>query len=748
MNRYDLALAGLLAGTVPLAAQTEWQRQPLLEHVRYPSLAFDAQRDVAVVFGGLTRDDVGNDTWLWDRVSWQRAASAHQPPARYQAAMVFDGARGVVLLFGGRRADGAVLGDTWIWDGVDWTELAPPQAPAPRALAAMVFDGVRSSVLLFGGTSPTAPQLGDTWLWDGMTWTPVPAATQPPARAGSALACDTSRQRVVMFGGSCTAIGGPCYRNDTWEWDGANWSDRTPPYPAPRPAQRWSHGLAYDAARGRTVLFGGSNEPGHQENDTWLWDGSQWVEVLPDDRPVARLGFGCDYDPLAQKVLVFGGETTYWLASDLWGFDGAAWRRLAAPLQPPLQVFAAAEATAFDGDRGVVVWFGVSGGNGPMQTWEWNGERWQQRAVGDEPERSLDHRLQWLPSRNRVLLHQPWRSWAPEQTWEFDGARWALLTPAHRTDVRSGFALALDPHFDRLLLFGGRDAAGLRGSTWSFDGDDWQPVASAGPSPREGHAMALDAARGRVVLFGGDGGAALGDTWEWDGAVWSQRFPAASPAPRSGHVMGYDLGRRRIVLHGGRNPAGTLADTWEWDGSDWLQRATPTAPPRSGHSLAHDFRRGEAIAVGGGPGTWRYAPQSPASFAAFGNGCGGSVGMPAVTTSLGELPYTGGPFTVGFANLPGTLAFAALGFSATAWNGVPLPLDMAAFGYPGCELLVAAESVVVLPVTAGVATRTLVLPAEPTLVGVPFFAQALAFDPAGPLGLAMTPGGAGVVGGR
>jgi hypothetical protein len=35
----------------------------------------------------------------------------------------------------------------------------------------------------------------------------------------------------------------------------------------------------------------------------------------------------------------------------------------------------------------------------------------------------------------------------------------------------------------------------------------------------------------------------------------------------------------------------------------------------------------------------------------------------------------------------------------------------------------------------------------PTIVGVPFFAQALALDPGG-AGLAMTPGGAAVVGGR
>ncbi|MHA7630515.1 hypothetical protein [Corallococcus sp. M7] len=44
--------------------------------------------------------------------------------------------------------------------------------------------------------------------------------------------------------------------NDTWEWDGTNWEQKAP---AAAPSARMRHGLAYDSAGQRIVLFGGQN---------------------------------------------------------------------------------------------------------------------------------------------------------------------------------------------------------------------------------------------------------------------------------------------------------------------------------------------------------------------------------------------------------------------------------------------------------------------------------------------------------
>jgi hypothetical protein len=70
------------------------------------------------------------------------------------------------------------------------------------------------------------------------------------------MAYDAARARVVLFGGSAGA-------DETWEWDGTNWTERRP---AEKPLPRGSHAMTFDSARNRVVLFGG--DPGSR-SDTW-----------------------------------------------------------------------------------------------------------------------------------------------------------------------------------------------------------------------------------------------------------------------------------------------------------------------------------------------------------------------------------------------------------------------------------------------------------------------------------------------
>jgi hypothetical protein len=90
----------------------------------------------------------------------------------------------------------------------------------------------------------------------------------------------------------------------------------------------------------------------------------------------------------------------------------------------------------------------------------------------------------------------------------------------------------------RVVLFGGiTNLAGTNfapAETWTFDGANWQRVATIGPSPRRNHCMAFDSARGKVVLFGGSSPSQLlRDTWEWDGTSW-QLLNTGGPAARWG----------------------------------------------------------------------------------------------------------------------------------------------------------------------------------------------------------------------
>src|SRR5215467_7905371 len=95
-----------------------------------------------------------------------------------------------------------------------------------RTSHSLAYDGAVERVVMFGGESddPNDPYPSSLWAWDGERWTCI-SADGPPGRADAFLAYDASRGRLVMFGGRRT---GPNRENtfysDTWEWDGRRWA--------------------------------------------------------------------------------------------------------------------------------------------------------------------------------------------------------------------------------------------------------------------------------------------------------------------------------------------------------------------------------------------------------------------------------------------------------------------------------------------------------------------------------------------
>ena len=82
---------------------------------------------------------------------------------------------------------------------------------------------------------------------DAQQWRQRATSTGPIARYDHGMAYDSARSRVVMFGGYFALA-------ETWEWDSVTWTLRSP---ATSPPGRHAAAFAYDARRGRTVLFGG-----------------------------------------------------------------------------------------------------------------------------------------------------------------------------------------------------------------------------------------------------------------------------------------------------------------------------------------------------------------------------------------------------------------------------------------------------------------------------------------------------------
>ena len=352
--------------------------QPPTARYRY-TMAYDASLGGVVLVGGF--DANGNwlsDVWLWSGATWRLVQPSSPPAERWGPALAYDPAGRQLLLFGGKPTTGGSLADTWAFDGSRWTEL-DGGPPSERDHASMAYDATRQRTVMFGGLeSGTRPQR-DTWEWDGIRWTQARPATAPRWRFRHSSTYDSARRRTLVFGGqlfTSTSTSSTPFANDLWEWDGQTWREATAEL---RPSPRHGAAMAFDAARGRAVLFGGDVGMGPGANnllgDTWEWDGTRWIEQRPATAPPARRRAAMAYDPVRQRVVLFGGHTAASnVADDTWEWDGVDWRPLSPATKPPGR---RQHVMAYDAERGVVIAYGGSAGLSPLtDLWEWDGVTW------------------------------------------------------------------------------------------------------------------------------------------------------------------------------------------------------------------------------------------------------------------------------------------------------------------------------------------------------------------------------------
>jgi len=276
-------------------------------------MAYDSIRERTVVASGYY-DTIGDfwsipDAWEWNGFTWTQQGTA---PALYRGGMTFDSARGVAVYYGGISDARNISGATWESDGVGGFVDRGIPGPSPRTFPAMAYDSARHFVVLFGGASTDfSGALGGTWEYDGNTWIQYLLASEPSPRIGASLAYDSARGVTVLFGGRPNSSGP--FSNETWEWNGSSWTQRM----VAGPPARSEAGMAYDPVRGKTVLFGGWNSS-TLITDTWEWDGSSWTQ-LPITGPKAGWSGGLVYDTKRQAIVAFGGAgvgTSY--SSEIW----------------------------------------------------------------------------------------------------------------------------------------------------------------------------------------------------------------------------------------------------------------------------------------------------------------------------------------------------------------------------------------------------------------------------------------------
>jgi len=332
---------------------------------------------------------------------------------------------------------------------------------------------------------------GETWQLQSTLGNPEPRADYMAAFFGAG-------GTTILFGGQTLANG--LALGETWSWDGDNWSQViTQGAPAPRSRAA----MAYDPLRGRIVLFGGVNETGGPNGtprlfgDTWEFDGLRWAQVISSTSPPALVGAAMAWDPVAEKLLLYGGGTTFKanLTSDTWNFDGSDWVKL---------------------------------------------------SPGQNPGTLKDHRMVTDTKRKRIVLFGGIDGevvnvsiTASDLVGEWDSGNWIFQNRTSKPSARRSFGMAYDSIRNLTVVTYGVSARGTKKSadTWKWNGSVWDNNIFLDPKPQARGRLQLveNPNTGRMMLYGGEVAQASPghtvETWEFFGPAIAEASPFGSGCP-------------------------------------------------------------------------------------------------------------------------------------------------------------------------------------------------------------------------
>lgn len=528
----------------------------------------------------LLSNDGCDSACLPETARWSTSANA--PNDRSQSSIAFDADRDRVVRFSGRLVMGSseAIDATWEAAPTGWQRRAPADAPPGFGWDAMAYDAAHRRTVLFDGS-----QFGGTWLWDGTNWS-HPPVVGPTPRSGAALAYDAEDRRTILFGGQTyDELGHPT--DETWIWDGSGWTQLVTDH-APPP--RAGHAMAYDPTRGVTVLVGEFRSG----PEVWeLSDGPEpdWNQVATTSGPTDVSDPSLAFDPASRAVLLVDSSPPF----QAWSWNGTTWTPLGT-LPSPLPQAGARIAT--DTRRGEVVLVGYARVDlthpAVAGLWRWNGTSWSFRDVSGTNAGYGLVRMVYDARRAKVVAA------SADGSSEFDGSSWT--DPVKTGPVNRLLpGLAYDPRRGLTLLFGGT-LDELGDDMWTWDGATWVELQPAHrPSPRSAPSLVWHTDEKRALLFGGSCKACQDSatTWIWDGADWTASTLSPSPAPRSVAASAYDPIRREVVLFGGRSGNDELGDTWTWRADTWVSHPVPGPSPRVGAAMAWDASRQRVVLVGG-----------------------------------------------------------------------------------------------------------------------------------------------------
>ena len=330
-------------------------------------------------------------------------------------------------------------------------------------------------------------------------------------------------------------------------------------HPLIHPSDRFDAHMAYDAADGYVVLFGGwvypsllfNASPTRCLNDTWIYRGGVWTNLsIPGPPQTCSAAMAYDAaDGYVVAYITWNQTSPYYIhrVNETWKFSHGAWTQLDIP-EPGIIQYPTA---TYDPVERAVVLYGIhchtdypgsenctyAFSDHPMQeqTWDFSNGAWKLVSQQLNPflYRWCDYCLNYDSSDGYVMLPASTGQFndgffgEANATWMFINGRWgelgmlpsALLFDTKRWGECDGGAqfscmtLVDDPKDGYVLLYGTPwlrngsiyNSVGdhLGNVTWTYSDGEWTNESLAGPPGRFLPSIVFDAADGYVMLFGG-----------------------------------------------------------------------------------------------------------------------------------------------------------------------------------------------------------------------------------------------------
>jgi N-acetylneuraminic acid mutarotase len=631
-TRTVFCLLALIAAVAPAARAIGpdlWAATPLaVPGVRDAhSAIYDPVRNRMVVFGGNSGSAPLNDTWAFDLTThtWKQLATVGTPPAaRYKHVAIYDAPRDRMVIFGGFTGT-TLFNDTWALNlnTLAWTQLSTTgTTPSKRARHAGIFNPANNTLVIFGGYNGSAI-FNDLYTLNLVTnvWTKITAGgTLPEARQGHSAIYDPGLGRMIVFGGSGAVTQ---LLNDTWAltlatntWVNLNPSGSLPP-------ARFNHGVIYDSARGRMVIYGGQTSLTVFRGDTWALSlsGNSWTQLSSGGGPSARTRMGVIYDTTHDNMTMFGGATSGGSTNDSWTFamTGNAWAQVPGVGTVPSARLDMCTAYVSTQDRTITFggWLGSPGtelNDTYALTPTANGLTWSRLTTFNTPLARFGHTAIYDPVTNQYLVYGGGNgpNWLAD-LWSLNPTTlvWTQLNPPlPHPPADLGYSMVFDPAHRRFIIFGGQTTGRVYiDDCWAYniDANTWTKITAPGPAARGGNAAISDDAHNRMVIWSGADSQThfFTDTWALNYATdtWQQLTTTNTPPGRGSVVSVWDSQNDRMICFGGTAPQ-LFNDTPELDLTTlvWTEPAfaAGTAPsPRASTAMTWDPVRHWAITWGG-----------------------------------------------------------------------------------------------------------------------------------------------------